>query len=149
MRGRLFNRNGAHARIQGGKLLGAALALVGMAGCESDVKYGYFAVKVTLADTMPTEVLARINSCGVNVEGDDADFSPLNCSLGKVTSRELGTFEWSTTSTGKVRFLVTIKDVTGKDLAVGMTPDQNIVPNGTVVASVEATPTAEALKPPM
>jgi hypothetical protein len=145
----LRGRNANPGWFRGGRLLGATLALVGVAGCESDVKYGYFAVKVTLADTMPAEVLARINSCGVNVEGDDTDFSALNCSLGKVTSRELGTFEWSTTSTGKVRFLVTIKDVTGKDLAIGMSPDQNIVPNGTVMAFVEAAPTAEALKPPM
>ena len=145
LRGRNLNRGW----FPGGKLLGAALALVGVAGCESDVKYGYFAVKVTLADTMPADVLPRINSCGVNVEGDDTDFSALNCSLGKVTSREIGTFEWSTTSTGKVRFLVTIKDVTGKDLAIGMSPDQTILPNGTVMAFVEAAPTAEALKPPM
>jgi hypothetical protein len=131
-----------------GKLLGAALALLGVAGCESDVKYGYFSVKVTMADTATPEILARINSCGVNVEGDDIDFSALDCSLGHV-SKEVGTFEWSTTSTGTVRFLVTVKDVTGKDLGTGMSPDQRIVPDGTVPAVVVVNPTPEALKPPM
>ena len=130
-----------------GKLLLGALALL-FAGCESDVKYGYFAVKVTLAENTTPEIMARINSCGVNVEGDDSDFSPLDCSLGKVTSRELGTFEWSTTSTGKVRFNVVVKDAVGKDLGLGASADQMIVPNGTVMTFVEVKPTAEALKPP-
>jgi hypothetical protein len=126
----------------------AALALLGLGSCESDVKYGYFAVKVTLADNTTPEIRARINSCGVNVEGDDSDFSALNCVPGRITSNDLGTFEWSTTSTGTVRFRVTIKDVTGKDLALGVSPDQTIVPNGTVMAFVEAQPTPDALKPP-
>jgi hypothetical protein len=131
-------------------LLGtASLLLLSASGCESDVKYGYFAVKVTLADTTTPEIMARINSCGVNVEGADSDFSALPCTLGGVTSRDLGTFEWSTTSMGAVRFKITIKDATGKDLALGTSPDQNIVPNGTVMTFVEAKPTEEALKPPM
>jgi hypothetical protein len=137
-----------HRPIFGKSLLGATLALAGVAGCESDVTYGYFAVKVTLADTTTPEIMARINSCGVNVEGDDNDFSALNCGLGRVTSRDLGSFEWSTTSSGTVRFKVVVKDVTGKDLGIGMSPDQTILQNGTVMTFVEVKPTDEALKPP-
>ena len=132
----------------GTKLLGAALALA-TASCESDVKYGYFAVKVTFASTATPEILARINSCGVNVEGADLDFSALDCGLGRVTSSELGTFEWSTTSTGTVHFRVTVKDVVGRDLGIGVSPDQTIQPNGTVMTFVEVVPTEEALKPRM
>lgn len=134
---------------QGAPMLGLALALAGAAGCENDVNYGYFSVKVTLADTMPEEVLARISSCGANVEGDDLDFAPLDCRLGQVNSRDIGTFEWSTSSTGTVRFRITVKDITGKDLALGVSGDQRIVPGGTVPVTVEATPTEEALKPRM
>ena len=132
-------------------MLVAALALLGSAaatGCDEDVKYGYFSVKVTIADTATPEYLGRIASCGVNVEGSDTDFTPLlGCKRGQVTSKELGTLEWSTNTTGAVRFVVRLTDVTDTELGSGMTGDLTIIPDDTVTSSLVVTPTPAALMP--
>jgi hypothetical protein len=118
----------------------ASLALLGTS-CEDNINYGYFAVKVTLTDAATPEYLARINACGANVLGADQDFSSLNCRLGQVNSRDLGTFEWSTSATGKVQFKVTLTDVTQREIGVGMSEEVTIVPGTMVTTNVVVTPT--------
>ena len=121
------------------------------AGCQSDTSYSYFSVKVVIADTPappPAEYLARITSCGVNVDGDDVDFAPLNCTAGgPINSRELGSFEWSTTATGTVHFTVNIKDVAAKVIGTGTSADVAIVQGANVTATVVVTPDPKELLP--
>jgi hypothetical protein len=126
----------------------AALASLGLlsSSCEDNINYGYFAVRVTLTDAATPDYLARINACGANVEGADQDFSSLNCSLGRVSSRELGTFEWSTSATGKVKFVVSLTDVTQREIGRGTSEEVSIVPGSTVTTNVVVTPT---VLPPM
>jgi hypothetical protein len=118
----------------------ASLALLGTS-CEDNINYGYFSVKVTLTEAATPEYLARINACGANVTGADEDFSSLNCALGHVSSRDLGTFEWSTSATGKVKFTVRLTDVTQREIGIGMSEEVAIVPGSTVITNVVVTPT--------
>ncbi|HEY0708038.1 MAG TPA: hypothetical protein VGG33_14640 [Polyangia bacterium] len=127
-----------------------ALALLGLgvAGCEEDVNYGYFAVTVKIAETATPDYLSRVASCGVNVEGADSDFTSLGCQMGQV-NLNLGTFEWSTNETGVVRFVVRLTDITGTEIGIGNSGDVTIVPGGTVPANVVVTPSEAALQPRM
>jgi hypothetical protein len=125
------------------------LALLGGAGCEQDVDYGYFAVKVTIDQTAPAEWLTSVASCGVNVDGADVDFGSLACAEGSLTGHELGVFEWSTsTSSGAVQFTVTFKNALGRVLGAGKSPEVNISPGQMVMTSVVVVPTPESLMPP-
>lgn len=126
----------------------AGLGLLATAGCEDDTKYAYFTVNVTIGDAADQDFLARIATCGANVEGADADFSPLACSPGSVRNHQLGTFEWSTSETaGNVRFRVTLKDIAGMDLATGTSADVPIVSGQNTTTSVVAVPLPAALMP--
>ncbi|HEY0713713.1 MAG TPA: hypothetical protein VGF45_13630 [Polyangia bacterium] len=128
-----------------------ALALFGVvgAGCEEDVNYGYVAVKVTIADTATPDYRARISACGVNVEGADSDFTSLGCQMGRVSTNDLGTFEWSTNETGVVRFVVRLTDITGTEIGKGTSSDVAIVPGQMINAAVVVTPAEAALQPRM
>ncbi len=125
------------------------LALLGGAGCEEQVDYGYFAVRVTIDQTAPDPWLASVASCGVNVGGADEDFGALACAENTLTTHELGVFEWSTsTSSGAVQFTVTFKSAIGRVLGVGKSPEVNISPGNTVMTTVMVVPTPESLMPP-
>jgi hypothetical protein len=131
-----------------------ALALLGigvlaLGGCEEDVKYGYVAVTVTIADSATPDYLNRVSACGVNVEGADTDFlTNIGCQVGRV-NKNIGTFEWSTNTTGTVRFVVRLTDITNTEVGSGTSADVNIVPNNTVNANVVVTPTPASLMPRM
>jgi hypothetical protein len=127
------------------------LSLSTLAGCEDDTKYGYFAVDVTLNEQADADFLARIASCGANVEGADIDFAPINtCIAGQVRSRMLGTFEFSTAETsGNVHFRVTVKDIAGMTLAEGVSPDVPINVGQVTRTSVTVVPLPSALMPRM
>jgi hypothetical protein len=134
--------------------LGQTLALVGLglagiAGCEDDTKYSYFAVDVALNDMADADFLARIASCGVNVEGADTDFSPIAvCSPGAIRDRKLGTVEYSTVeTTGTVRFKVTVKDIAGMTLAEGLSNDVPVTSGAVTRATVTIVPLPAALAP--
>jgi hypothetical protein len=129
--------------------LGAALAFLGAAGCENDVTYSYVAVKVTVADAATPYYLGRVKTCGVNVlVGQEIiDFAPLTCAA-PATSKEIGTFEWSTSSTGTVNFIVTINDASGLS-GTGDSGPVTIVPGGTTTATVVVNPDPKKLEPPM
>lgn len=128
-------------------LVGVGLALLGTA-CQSDKTYGYFSVKVTIADApTPPAFLARIATCGVNVAGSDTDFAPLRCPQSALATLDIGSFEWSTASKGTVHFIVAMKDVAGNVLATGTSPDVAIVQNQTVNTSVVVNPIPAQLNP--
>ncbi len=121
----------------------------GLSGCEDDTKYSYFAVDVALNDMADADFLARIASCGVNVEGADTDFAPIGvCQAGAVRDRKLGTVEYSTVETsGTVRFKVTVKDIAGMTLAEGTSSDVPITSGAVTRASVTVVPLPAALMP--
>ena len=123
--------------------------LAGLGGCEDDTKYSYFAVDVALNDMADADFLARIASCGVNVEGADTDFAPIGvCQPGAVRDRKLGTVEYSTVETsGTVRFKVTVKDIAGMTLAEGTSSDVPITSGAVTRASVTVVPLPAALMP--
>ena len=120
-----------------------------MTGCQSDTNYGYFTVNVTVADSATPEFLGRIASCGVNVSGDDTDFAPLTCPAGRVTTKQIGSFEWSTTATGKVHFVVNIQDIAANPLGSGDSGEVAIQPGSNVAATVVITPIPKELLPRM
>ena len=125
------------------------LALLAAAGCEKEVDYGYFSVRVTIDQTATPAWLASVASCGVNVDGADEDFGSLTCVQGSVTSLDLGVFEWSTSAPGgAVQFTVTFKSATGQVLGTGKSPEVDISPGNTVTTGVSVVPTPESLKPP-
>jgi hypothetical protein len=131
-------------------LAGIGLAgLAGPAGCEDDTKYSYFAVDVALNDMADADFLARIASCGVNVEGADTDFAPIvSCQPGAIRDRKLGTVEYSTVETsGTVRFKVTVKDIAGMTLAEGTSSDVPVTSGAVTRASVTVVPLPAALMP--
>jgi hypothetical protein len=140
--------------------LGKALALAGMglaglagigglSSCGDDTTYSYFAVDVALNDMADADFLARIASCGVNVEGADSDFAPIaSCQPGAIRDRKLGTVEYSTAeSSGSVRFKVTVKDIAGMTLAEGTSSDVPITSGSVTRASVTVVPLPAALMP--
>ena len=112
-----------------------ALALLGASACEEDARYSYVSVKVELDETADEAFIARIRTCGVNVTGDASDFHALACRQ----DRDLGTIDWSTLATGRVRFLVNIRDLT-EDIGSGESDWVNIVPGGTAEARVVVKP---------
>jgi hypothetical protein len=138
--------------------LGRTLALAGLglagiggvSGCEDDTQYSYFAIDVALNDMADADFLARIASCGVNVEGADTDFSSISiCQAGAVNDRKLGTVEYSTVeTTGTLRFKVTVKDVAGMPLAEGTSTDVPITSGSLTRASVTVVPLPGALMRP-
>jgi hypothetical protein len=129
-------------------LLGLGLAAA-LPACQDEVDYGYFSVKVVVDQTADTDYLARIATCGVNVDGADADFSSLACAEGRFTRHELGTFEWSTdTSNGSVQFTVTLKDSTWAILGTGTSDPAPIEPGRTVETRVLVKPAPGTLTPP-
>jgi len=131
------------------RALFVGLALLGAGGCQEEVDYGYFAVRVTIDQTATDPWLASVASCGVNVDGADEDFGSLACSEGALTGHELGVFEWSTsTASGAVQFTVTFKSATGRVLGTGRSPEVSISPGNTVMTSVVVVPTPESLMPP-
>jgi hypothetical protein len=124
------------------------LALLALPACRDPIDYGYFAVKVGVDPTAPAEYLARIASCGVNVDGADVDFSSLICAEGSVTQHELGVFEWSTsTESGTVTFTVTFEDGIGRFIGRGKSAEVAISPGRTVETTVTVTPDPAALVP--
>ena len=136
-----------------GKLLAGGLgiaALLGLGGCEENNEFAYFRVRAMLGATADAPFLERIASCGVNVfaaDGRMLDFAPINCPDGQVRSPDLGLIDWSTAErSGKVRFVVIVKDSATREIARGTSPDFDIVLNGTV----EGTMTVDRLPdPPM
>jgi hypothetical protein len=125
------------------------LALLASAGCEEDVNYGYFAVRVTVDQTATDAWLASVAGCGVNVDGADVDFGSLACAEGTLNGRELGVFEWSTsTPSGAVQFTVTFRSGLGRLLGTGKSPEVSISPGKTVETSVVVVPTPASLMPP-
>ena len=117
------------------------LVLLAGSGCEEEVNYGYFAVRVTVDQTATDPWLARVASCGVNVDGADVDFGSLACAEGTLNGPEVGVFEWSTSTTsGTVQFTVTFKSGIGNPLGSGRSPPVSISPGNTVETSVVVVP---------
>jgi hypothetical protein len=137
-------------RSLGKTLALSGFGLAGIAGCSDDTTYSYFAVDIALNDMADADFLARISSCGVNVEGADTDFSPITiCQVGAIRDRNLGTVEYSTVETsGTLRFKVTVLDVAGKTLAEGTSNDVAIAGGALTRASVTVVPLPSALMRP-
>jgi hypothetical protein len=126
-----------------------ALGLCALPACQDDVDYGYFSVKVVVDPSADADYLARIATCGVNVDGADVDFSSLACAEGRFTRHELGFFEWSTdTPTGNVQFTVTLKAASWDVLGIGMSAPAAIAPGRTVETIVTVVPAPGSLMPP-
>lgn len=126
-----------------GKLLAGGLGLaglLGLGGCEENTDFAYFKVRATLNSQDPV-FLERIASCGVNVLAGDGrllDFAPISCPEGQVRSPDLGLIDWSTAEpSGKVRFVVIVKDRATREVARGTSQDFDIVLNGTVEGNVQ------------
>jgi hypothetical protein len=127
-----------------GKLLAGlgAMAMMGVSGCEEDNEFAYFKVRATLSENADAAFLDRVASCGVNVvsgtDGRLLDFAPISCAAGQVRSRELGLIDWSTAeTTGKVRFVVIVKDVGTREIAKGMSADFDIRTNATTEGTMQ------------
>jgi hypothetical protein len=129
-------------------LVAAGAGALATAGCEDDTKYSYVSVTVSFNDMATPEYLSRVASCGVNVTGADDDFGPLACSPGNVTSRQLGTFEWSSLQkSGTVTFLVRVEDPAGMEIGRGESQPVSLVADQMVPASVVIVPDPKALMP--
>jgi len=132
------------------KLLAVSgLGLAGVAGCGDDTQYSYFSVDVALNDMADADFLARIATCGINVEGADTDFSPIPvCAPGAIRDRRLGTVEYSTVeTTGTVTFKVTVKDVAGMTLGEGTSNQVPVTSGSLTKATVTVVPLPAALMP--
>ena len=125
-----------------------ALALLAGPGCQEDVDYGYFAVRVSVDQTATDAWLARVAHCGVNVDGADVDFGFLTCAEGTLSGPEVGVFEWSTSTTGgTVQFTVTFKNAIGDTLGTGRSAEASISPGNTVETRVVVVPIPATLIP--
>jgi hypothetical protein len=119
----------------------ALLAFVGLAlGCEELVTYSYYDVTVRLDPvSIDDDMLLKINSCAVVVEGLRQDTTDLVCVRGSI-KHDLGHFNYSTsTKSGTVRFIVSLKDLRGREIAHGESVELGIVPNVTTPATILVT----------
>jgi len=129
-------------------LVFAGAAALAAGGCEDDTKYAYVAVKVTFNDQATPDYLGKVNCVGVNVAGADTDFGPLGCWGGRLGSRELGTFEWSSlVKSGTVTFSVQVNDMAGMEIGRGESAPVNLVADQMVPAQVLVVPDPKALIP--
>jgi hypothetical protein len=129
-------------------LVFAGAAALAAGGCEDDTKYSYVAVKVTFNDQATADYLGKVNCVGVNVGGADFDSAPLGCWAGRLASRELGTFEWSSLlKSGTVTFQVVVNDMAGMEIGRGESAPVNLVPDQMVPGQVVVVPDPKALIP--
>jgi hypothetical protein len=108
--------------------VGAALALLGLAGLSGCGQTNYLDVTVTVKQDpmIGLDKLLRINSCIVSVSGAATDsFDIRTCAQGAVMGYNLGTFQYGTDKdSGSFAFSVLIRDGVQTTLGTGTASGQ-------------------------